>query len=332
MIQQKQIAEKAGVSYATVSRALTHSAKVKPETLARIRKAMEELGISNADELFLGRSVLSKMVLVVVCDILKEFMSLVVHGIYQQLYAKGYSISLCISSLDANMELNCMRNAAESGYAGIIMVTAVETPDLVGFIQNTKIPVIMVNRYISALDLDVVRIDNYRGGYIAGKYLLDKGHRRIAVLSGPQNSSAAYDRVRGFTAAMKDNLIPFSQDDVMFGDLLRGSGRCFAREMLGNGYTATFITNNAMTVGAVHELQKQGKQIPHDISFICFDDSALVNEDGLNITSISGDPLLMGTTTADLLLERIDNPLGEHRRIIYSPHLTERGSVLTLNK
>ena len=102
--------------------------------------------------------------------------------------------------------------------------------------------------------------------------------------------------------------------------------------MLSNNYTATFIINNAMTVGAVHELQKQGKQIPQDISFICFDDSSLVNEDGLNITSISGDPHLMGTTTADILLERIDNPLGEHRRIIYSPHLTERGSVLNLSK
>lgn len=332
MIQQKQIAEKAGVSYATVSRALTHSAKVKPETLSRIRKAMEELGITNADDLFLGRSSLSKMVLVVVSDILKEFMAIIVQEIYRQLYSKGYSISLCISGLDADMELNCMRNAAENGYAGIIMVTAVETPALVSFIQNSKIPVIMVNRYISALDLDVVRIDNYRGGYIAGKYLLDKGHRRIAVLSGPKNSSAAYDRVRGFAAAMKDNLIPFSESDVMFGDLLRGSGRLFAKEMLNNDYTATFIINNAMTVGAVHELQKQGKRIPQDISFICFDDSALVNEDGLNITSISGDPHLMGTTTADILLERIDNPLGEHRRIIYSPHLTERGSVLTLNK
>lgn len=331
MIQQKQIAEKAGVSYATVSRALTHSAKVKPETLARIRKAMEELGITNADDLFLGRSALSKMVLVVVCDILKEFMAVVVHGIYQQLYAKGYSLSLCISNFDADMELSCMRNAAESGYAGIIMVTAVETPALVHFIQGTKTPVIMVNRYISALDLDMVRIDNYRGGYIAGKYLLDKGHRRIAVLSGPKNSSSAYDRVRGFTAAMKDNHIPFSEDDVMFGDLLCGSGRRFAREMLGNGYTATFITNNDMTVGAIQELNKQGKQIPQDMSCICFDDSALVNEDGLNITSISGDPLLMGVTTADILLERIENPLGEHRRVIYSPHLTERGSVRDVN-
>lgn len=330
MIQQKQIAEKAGVSYATVSRALTHSAKVKPETMARIRKAMEELGITNADDLFLGRSALSKMVLVVVCDIVKEFMALVVQGIYQHLYAKGYSVSLCLSNFDANMELSCMRNAAESGYAGIIMVTTVETPDMVRFIQSTKIPVVMVNRYISALDLDVVRIDNYRGGYIAGKYLLDRGHRRIAVLAGPRNSSSAYDRVRGFISAMTDNLIPFCDEDVMFGDLLRSSGRRFAREMLGNGYTAAFITNNDMTIGAVHELQKQGKQIPQDISFIAFDDSALVNEDGLNITTISGDPLLMGTTTAEVLLERIENPLGEHRRIIYSPHLTVRGSVRSL--
>ena len=81
MIPQKLIAEKAGVSFATVSRALTHSAKVRPETLKRIRNAMLELGITDTENLFLGKGALSKMVLVVVGDICKEFFANIIVGL-----------------------------------------------------------------------------------------------------------------------------------------------------------------------------------------------------------------------------------------------------------
>ena len=81
MVTQKQIAEMAGVSFATVSRALTHSAKVRPDTLQRIRSAMQALGVNNCDDFFLGRSTLSKMVLVIVGDIATEFFANIVIGI-----------------------------------------------------------------------------------------------------------------------------------------------------------------------------------------------------------------------------------------------------------
>ena len=87
MVTQKQIAEMAGVSFATVSRALTHSAKVRPDTLQRIRSAMQALGVNNCDDFFLGRSTLSKMVLVIVGDIATEFFANILIGISDVLRA-----------------------------------------------------------------------------------------------------------------------------------------------------------------------------------------------------------------------------------------------------
>ena len=78
------------------------------------------------------------------------------------------------------------------------MITAMETHELVTFLQSAAIPIVLVNRYIRTLDIDVVRIDNYRGGYMAAQYLLEKGHRHIAHLAGPRNSAAPQDRLRGF--------------------------------------------------------------------------------------------------------------------------------------
>lgn len=332
MINQRMIAEKAGVSYATVSRAFTHSARVRPDTLQRIRNAMQELGMKNYDDLFLGHGILSKMVLVVVGEISSEFFAKVVSGIYEKLNEQSYSISLCISSFDAEIELKQMTSAAENGYAGIIMITVVETEEVVSFLRTARIPVVLVNRYIRSLDMDIVRIDNYRGGYLAASYLIEKGHRRIAHLSGPKNSAAAQDRLRGFSDALHDQDIDFDNTDVVFGDLSRASGRIFAEMLLENDYTAAFIANDYMTAGAAHYLIKVGRIIPQDISLICFDDSPIISADGLNITSISYDPRVMGVSAAETLLKRLNNLLGERIRIIYSPRINIRDSVAEIHK
>lgn len=330
MVTQKQIAEMAGVSFATVSRALTHSAKVRPDTIQRIRSAMQALGVNNCDDFFLGRSTLSKMVLVIVGDIATEFFANIIIGISDVLNAHGYSIVLCNSHFDSKIEMERLQSAEDGGYAGIIMITAMENKELVTFLQNAAIPIVLVNRYIRSLDIDVVRIDNYRGGYMAAQYLLDNGHRRIAHLAGPRDSAAPQDRLRGFADAMKDNNIPFDDRDVVYGDLSRESGKDFACWLENRGYTAAYIGNNYMAAGAAHQLQKSGLRIPADVSVICFDDSPLVSEDGLNLTTISCDPLEMGGATAETLLKRIAEPLGRRVKMIFSPQLNLRGSVRTL--
>lgn len=331
MIYQKLIAEKAGVSYATVSRAFTHSARVKPATMQKIRNAMRELGISDLDNFFMSNSALSKTVLVVSGDITSEFCAKLISGIYEMLDRFGYSISLCISKFEEKNELFYMNRAAESGFAGIIMISTVETEAMVNFLHTSKIPVVLVNRYIRSLDMDVVRIDNYRGGYMAAMLLLENGHRRVAHLSGPLVSAAPQDRLRGFADALHDHNVDFGPKDTMEGDLGRACGRDFAHFLMKSDYTAAFIANAYMTAGAAHQLIKSGVRIPDDISLISFDDSPIISEDGLNITSVSYDPHQMGVSAAEVLLKRLDDLLGDRMRIIYSPRLNMRESIKKIN-
>ena len=330
MISQKLIAEKAGLSYATVSRAFTNSAYVRPETMQKIRNAMQELGIYNNDNLFLGRSSLSKMVLVVVGDLSSEFYVSVVSGIHDGLAQFGYSISLCISKFQADVELSRMDAAADTGFAGIIMITAVETEHMTNFLRHTKIPVVLVNRYIRSLDMDVVRIDNYRGGYLAAEHLVENGHKRVAHLAGQRNSATTQDRLRGFRDGLADNGVAFGDQDIVYGDLKRSSGRTFGFKLMDEGYTAAFIGNDYMAVGTAYQLINSGKSIPRDVSLICFDDSPMISEDGLMISSISCDAHMMGETTADVLLRRLNDLLGDRIRSILSPRLIVRDSVRQL--
>lgn len=333
MVLQKQIAEKAGVSYATVSRALTHSAKVRPETLQKIREAMRELGIQSTDEIFLGRNTTSRIVLLVVGDIRKDFFAKTIAGLCAVLEDSGYLPVLCNSGYETERERKALLQADENGWAGIVMLTAVESDGLVQFLQQTRIPVVMVNRYIRSLDLDVVRIDNYRGSYLAACHLLEHGHRRIAHLAGSANSAAVQDRVRGFTDAMQDYGITVLPPDITYGEPSEASGRAFANWLADQDYTAAYISSDyAMTMGVVHQLLRRKKRIPEDISVLCFDDAPAIDKDGLNITAVSFDPETMGKAAAELLLKRMADPLGLRTKIIYSPSLRQRGSIRALQR
>ena len=329
IILQKTIAERAGVSYATVSRAFTNSAKVKPQTMQKIRNAMQELGITDGDDMLLGKGFVSKAVLVIVSDISNYFYSKVVKGICEGLDPLGYTVVLCHCGLDANRELAAMRRAMENGYSGIIMITVTATEEIIQLLQSSSIPIVLVNRYISALDLETVRIDNYRGGYMAAQYLWERGHRHIAMLTGVKGSGTASDRCRGFSEGLQNYGLSFSSLDMVYGDNTRESGRKFADWLLAQEKpcTAVFVGNDYMAAGMVRRLRDAGRRVPEDYSILCFDDSDLVDEEGLDLTTISCDPVAMGLSAADVFLQRQDNLLGRRFRIVYSPSLKERSSV-----
>ncbi|OUP49417.1 LacI family DNA-binding transcriptional regulator [Pseudoflavonifractor sp. An184] len=331
-ILQKTIAEKAGVSYATVSRAFTNSAKVKPQTLQKIRNAMQELGISDYDDVLLGKRFIARAVLLAVSDISNHFYSKVIKGICEGLNPLGYSILLYNYDSDSGQEISALRHAMENGYSGIIMITVSMSEEMIRFLQNTSIPIVLVNRYIPSLDLDVVRIDNYRGGYMAAKYLMEHGHKDVAMLTGVKGSGTALDRSRGFFDGMRDYGLSFTDQDIVYGDNSLKSGKQFADWLVNQSrpYTAAFIGNDYMSVGVVRRLQELNFQIPKDYSVLCFDDSYMVDESGLNLTTISCDPEMMGRSAADIFVKRQADLLGGRFRIIYSPILKERNSVQSL--
>lgn len=327
-INQKLIAERAGVSCATVSRAFTKSAKVNTNTMKRIQNAMEDLGINDSINL-LSQPKVANQVLIIVGDISDEFYANTIKGISDQMHSLNMIATLCSSNYDFETEARYLKHAELNKFAGVIMLTVVESSKMIALLRSYPIPVILVNRYIRSLDMDVVCIDNYRGGYMAACHLIEQGHNRIAYLSGPRNSTAPQDRLRGFTDAMADAGLSHTESDVYWGDNSRNSGREFANRFFStpNEYTAFFASNNPMAIGALTRLLEMGYRIPDDVSSMCFDDTSLVNDGSIKLTTISYDPYLMGTTAVDTLVNRIQNPLLEKIKITYSPHVTMRESI-----
>jgi DNA-binding LacI/PurR family transcriptional regulator len=329
MITQKDIASRAGVSRATVSRVFTKKANVRPVTLHKIQSAALDLGAEMPDWFMQNRRLNKNYVMIVAGDVSNEFYSQIIKGCCNELAKKGMYAVVCDSNYNIGYEKSCISHAMRENFSGIILITVVEDSELVELLRNAQIPVVLSNRYIRSLDMNMVCIDNYNGGYVATSYLIEHGHREIAFLGGFKNSTATQDRYKGYVDALTDAGLEFSLERVFFSDQTTNCGRRFASEAIQRGidFTALFSSNCSLAVGAVNRFAKSGFKVLENLSIVCFDDSPSIGEDGLNLTTVCGEPNLIGQETVVTLLRMLSGEFTGKKTMLLSPRLIERASV-----
>ena len=330
MIYQKIIAEKAGVSEATVSRAMNQSANVSPKTLRKIQETMKSLGLQPLTAISPVPKSKSGYVLVMAGDIANYFFSLVIKGICDQLVREGLLPVVCNSNYDERMEEQQILRAEKNNYLGIIMVTAMEHPILTEVIRDIDTPLVMVNRYIHSIETHTVCIDNYMGGYVAATHLVENGHRRIAYFASLKGSTPQEDRIHGFFDAIKELQISDFHCKVFYGTSGVERGRQLALTLVRQGmpYSAIFVADCQIAVGVVNALNDFGYCIPDNISILCFDDSPYINEAGLCLSTVKYDPYAMGRTAVNTLIQNLGRGHGEDKaHVVLMPQLLRRRSV-----
>ncbi len=336
MLDQKKIAEVAGVSTATVSRAFTQAANVSPKTMAKIQQAMEKLGLQPLVCLPNEAKRRTKYVLIICTDVADQFYSLVLKGICDRLIETGLLPVVCNSGNNYLIEEHHINYADTNHYLGIIFITATESSAFSSLLQRISVPTILVNRYLHSVEKDTVSIDNYRGGYMAACHLIERGHRRIAHVATDKNSVPQNDRVRGFSAALDDHRntrYPIHYK-LFYGESGIERGYLFGNEIIHQGlpYSALFVADCKVAVGIVNALQHSGYNIPKDVSILCFDDSVSIGEYGLNLSTIAYEPYSMGKTAATQLMNRWNSDANDIIHIDLLPKLIDRNSVSNINK
>lgn len=328
-VNQRRIAELAGVSYATVSRALS-SGKVSAEKMKRIEEAMRSLNYDVSG----SKTQNSRLVMVIAGDVAESFFANIIRGICNRLQKAGFFPVLCNSDFDGAVEAAYIRAAEQASYAGVIMITAVESAGLVDLIRSLRIPLIFVNRYIRSLNQDEVCVDNFQGAYLAVEHLLAKGHKRIAHLAGPDYSTATQDRLNGYRTAMYDAGIEVPERYILYGDLSSRSGYEAAPLLLDKDmdFSAVFVSNAQMSFGMLNYFFEHSIKVPDRLSVICHDELPQVTEGPFRLTTVSHDPYLLGVEAANVFMRRVEEPGAERIRIFYSPHLVERSSVAAYGK
>jgi LacI family transcriptional regulator/LacI family repressor for deo operon, udp, cdd, tsx, nupC, and nupG len=326
----RDVAEKAGVSTATVSRVLNNAPNVNPETRSRVEKAIKALNFkpSRVAQRLRIKDGHRKMIGLVVPDIQNPFYVEVVRGVEDKAYANNYALLMCNFAQDEIKEKLYLDIMKSESVDGLIVAPVHERDKDVQDLVLSGLPIVCVDRGLSDLDVDVVLVDNEQGAYDAVNYLIKLGHTRIAYIGGLPTIPTSRQRRMGYESALKDNNLKLDESLIKFGDSKHESGKVLAGELLQmkDPPTALFTGNNLITLGALETIHSRGLNVPNDISILGFDDMPWSISLNPPLTAVSQPGYEIGRRAADMLFQRIAEPEQGSAKIVLKTKLIIRQS------
>lgn len=318
----KDVARVAGVSVGTVSNVLNRPDFVSETTRQRVLDAMTELGFvrnATARQLRAGHSL---TVGVVVLDLANPFYTGIVRGIEDRLAEDNHLLMLCSSDENVDRETRYIRQFAEQGVRGILITPFGNTAERLKVLADLQIPVVLLDAH--SPDLACVSVDNVKGGRLAVAHLLERGHRRIALLNGPMELQQCRDRSAGTIAAVYEaGLDPADVVlDIHLPDVTSDSGAAAMREILDGDDrpTAVFCVSDTVALGVMRVLRERNIDVPTEMAVVGYDDVPIINELRTPLTSVRQPMHDIGWNAADLLIT------DTVKQVRFSPELVVRAS------
>lgn len=330
MPTMRDVAASAGVSVATVSHVINGTRFVDPQTVDRVRAAIETLGY-RPNSLARGlRRNETGIIGMLLPDNSNPFFGEIARAIEDVGFTEGYNVILCNSDGSEAKEAAYVDTLLSKQIDGIILISSGNNFTPLRLILDAGVPCVVIDRELGDLPVDQVLIDNEQGGYLAGQYLTNLGHERIGYIAGPNQLNLSAQRLTGFRRALAEVGVALPDEACIQGDFYYSGGAEGMRGLLQRnlGLTAIFAANDRMAVGALSVLLRAGLQVPQDVSIIGYDDIPLSNAIWPSLTTIAQPKVEMGQAGISLLLERIrkrniDLP---PRRAMLSVRLIERES------
>jgi DNA-binding LacI/PurR family transcriptional regulator len=324
----KRVAEHAGVSIATVSRAFASPQAVSDELRARVHEAARLLNYRPSRAARTLRVGTSQAIGVVIPDLQNPFFTDVVRGIDGVLQAAGYTLLLSNADEDAARERDVLETFRAEGVAGIIFVPINAARDTYRQLLAPPVRTVAVDRLPLSLRVDLVTVDNVEGTRNGVAHLIAMGHREVALLSGPSKHSTAMEREQGYQLALRAAGLPMRPELVYRGDFRESGGYDGIKVLMALPHrpTAVFVANNLMTLGALRALHEIGLRIPDEVALVGFDDMPWATSLNPPLTAVSQPAQEIGSSAAELLLDRIARPDQAIRHLILETKLVVRAS------
>lgn len=303
----REVAALAGVSTATVSRALQQPDKVRAETRKKVFDAVEKINFSPNAHARSFRQQSNQTVILLVRDIGNPFYLEIYKGVEEAASDAGYKVLMGDARNDETRVANYIEMVRQKQADGLILMTG-HFPEEQAKRLDLLPPIVLASETVPGLDLPTVKVDNKTASKDAVRYLIDAGHRRIAHLAGPLPENLAADRFEGYRQALAEAGIDYNEDLVTSGDYSIEAGRHAVLGMLSkkSTFTAIFASSDQMAIGAISELRSHGLAVPGDVSVIGFDDIIFANAIEPPLTTVRQPRREMGRQAMALMVERLN--------------------------
>lgn len=322
------VAREAGVSYSTVSRVFSGFEFVNDDTRQKVIEAANRLGYVvnlQARSLAGGNS---NIIGLLAPGIDNGYISEIVSGIDRELAQWSYDLMLYTTHRYAGKEAFYVKAIANGLVDGLILIVPLITANYVEALPNRDFPYVLIDQTDMTHGSTTVDATNWQGAYDATNYLIGMGHRRIGLITGQLQLNSSNERLDGYRAALDHAHIPFSESLIIEGDYQTKGGHAAAIKLLDlkPRPTAIFASNDLSAFGAMDAARERGLSIPDDISIIGFDDIPQASLVYPKLTTVRQPLVQIGQLAARLLLEKIENPEKEARRVTLSTELIIRDS------
>lgn len=329
----KEVARRAGVSIATVSRVINSTTPVSEGVKKRVEDIINETGYrpnSLAKELQNHKTnTIGVIISVAVLDI--NSLGSTINAITDVLKGKGYSIMLANSRFDANEELDYFKVFQEKRVDGILYFAVNFTEEHYNLLKKYPIPIVMIGQENKYLDFPCILHDNFHASKHVTEYLIQMGHKKISYIGLPEfDAAAGNERRKGFETAMQLNNLEINQDYISAGDFSIESGYAAMKVIMNRSVvkpSAVFAATDFMALGAMHYLTEIGKKVPEDISIVGFDDVDVAAYLNPPLTTIHSDNQAAGRQAATLLLQILEKDGADIRKFVANYELKIRDSV-----
>ncbi len=327
-ITMADVAERAGVSKATVSHVINETRFVEDATKSRVREAIDALGYRPnvaARSLTTQRT---RIIGLIISDVTNTFFGELTRGIEDALFANGYSLMLCNTNEVLEREEYYIDILLRQGVDGIIAAAASQDWDALNEAAKLKIPIVMLDRTFENADSPYVGVNNSQGAYLGARHLIERGYREIGILSGFQRLSTMRERLAGFEQALAEAKLPLRANWRIDSPLTIDYGKCAMQQLMGQVERpdAVFISNNLLSLGALMGLREMELVCPDDIAIVGFDDHPWAQVSDPPLTVVRQPTYAIGETAAQKVLQALNDGDGEVSSAMFDCQLVMRQS------
>ncbi|MGQ2983291.1 LacI family DNA-binding transcriptional regulator [Flavobacterium sp.] len=326
----KQIAKELDVSISTVSKSLRNSAEISEDTKLKVQ-AFAKLYNYKPNNIALSlKNKKTKTIGIIIPEIVHHFFATVISGIEQVANENGYNVIVCLSNESFDKEVINMEMLATGSTDGFIMSLSKETQQKKDFhhiqeVINQGMPVVMFDRITNDVLCDKVIIDDQMAAYDAVEFLIDKGFKKVALVTTVDYVSVGKLRTDGYVNALDDHAITVDEDMIVKIEDIDNCAAKIEKLLLDKKPDAIFAVNELFAVTSIKLATKMGIRVPEELSVIGFTDGIISQYSSPSITTVSQNGIKMGGRAAQMLIDRLEM---EEENEQYTTELIETNLVL----